>query len=438
MESTDRQRAHRQAVNAWCLYDVGNSAFATTIIAAVFPVYFSIIATTPGEGLPPAYLGYASSGAMLLSACLAPFLGSISDVSGTRKRFLAFFTTLGIVATGLLFTVRNGDWLRALFLYAGGTVGFSSSMIFYDSLLPQLSEKGDTIDEISSRGYAFGYIGGGTLLAINILGIMLLPGTSGYRAAFLSVALWWLLFSIPVFRRVAEPPVVDRADDGVSVTIRKGVGRVVATFRDIRRYRELFLFLIAFWLYNDGVGTIMKLAAIYAAGLLFSPLSIIGALLLTQFVAAPFSILFGKLARKIGGKLAISVGLVWYCLVIGGAMFMTSSWHFWILAVAVGMAQGGVQAISRSTFGLMVPKGKSAEFFGFYDISSKFSGVAGPLFFGVITQYTGSPLPGIGTLLLFFLGGLLVLMKVDIEKGHAAARNETERGGTKRYGDRDS
>lgn len=438
MESTDRKRAHRRAVNAWCLYDAGNSAFATTIIAAVFPVYFSIIAASLEEGLPSAFLGYASSGAMLLTACFAPFLGSISDVSGTRKPFLAFFTTLGIVTTGLLFTVGHGDWLKALFLYAGGTVGFSSSMIFYDSLLPQLAEKGNTIDEISSRGYAFGYIGGGTLLAINILGIMLLPGTSGYRVAFLSVAFWWFLFSIPVFRHVPEPPVVDRAADGATVTIGKGVARVMETFREIRRYRDLFLFLVAFWLYNDGVGTIMKLAAIYAAGLLFSPLSIIGALLVTQFVAAPFSILFGKLARQIGGKLAISAGLIWYCLVTGGAMFMTSSWHFWILAVAVGIAQGGVQAISRSTYGLMVPKGKSAEFFGFYDISSKFSGVAGPLSFGIITQYTGSPLPGIGTLLLFFLGGLLVLLKVDIEKGHAAASNKTERGGSKRYGDRDS
>ncbi|MFP4481760.1 MAG: MFS transporter [Thermovirgaceae bacterium] len=428
MKTADRSLEHRRAVNAWCLYDVGNSAFATTIIAAVFPVYFNIVSATLKEGLSSAYLGYASAGAMLLTAFTAPFLGSISDVSGTRKRFLAFFTTLGIGSTALLYTVDHGDWFRALFLYGGGTIGFSSSMIFYDSLLPQLAEKGNSIDEISSRGYAFGYIGGGSLLALNILCIIMLPETSGYRVAFLSVALWWFLFSIPIFRHVSEPPVVGRGADGAVVAVKKGVGRVVKTFRDIRRYRELFFFLVAFWLYNDGVGTIMKLAAIYAAELLFSPLSIIGALLVTQFVAAPFSILFGKLARKIGGKSAIGAGLVWYCLITAGAMFMSASWHFWILAIAVGMAQGGVQAISRSTFALMVPKGKSAEFFGFYDISSKFSGVAGPLLFGIITQYTESPLPGIGMLMLFFLGGLLLLMKVDIEKGCVAARNNTERG----------
>jgi len=412
---------HHRSVNAWCLYDVGNSAFATTIIAAVFPVYFSIVAVTLKEGQSSAFLGYASSGAMLLSASLAPILGSISDVSGTRKPFLAFFTALGILSTGLLFTVDHGNWLKGLFFYAAGSVGFSSSMIFYDSLLPQLAEKENNIDEISTRGFAFGYIGGGTLLAINVLGIILLPGTLGFRLAFLSVALWWLLFSIPVFRYVPEPPVTGPGGEETAHAIRHGAKRIVRTFRNIRQHRELFLFLLAFWLYNDGVGTIMKLAAIYAAGLLFSPLSIIGALLLTQFVAAPFAILYGKLARKTGGKTAISIGLIWYCLITVTAMFMSASWHFWILAVAVGMVQGGVQAISRSTFGGMIPKGKSAEFFGFYDMSGKFSGVAGPLLFGLITQYTGSPLIGIGVLLLFFIGGFLLLAKVDIEKGRAAA-----------------
>lgn len=421
METSAQTPEHRRAVNAWCLYDVGNSAFATTVIAAVFPVYFSSVAAPLAKSLPSAYLGYASAGAMLVSAFFAPFLGSVSDVSGKRKHFLGVFTALGILSTGLLLTVGLGDWLRALFLYAAGTIGFSSSMIFYDALLPQLARHGKSIDEISSRGYAFGYVGGGTLLAINVLGIIVLPGTLGYRAAFLSVALWWFLFSIPVFRHVPEPPVIGRGGDGTTIAIKGGIGRVAGTFRDIRRYRELFLFLVAFWLYNDGVGTIMKLAAIYAAGMLFSPLSIIGALLLTQFVAAPFSVLFGRLAGKIGGKRTIGAGLLWYCLVTVGAMIMSTAWHFWILAVAVGMAQGGVQAISRSTFGLMVPTGKSAEFFGFYDISSKFSGVAGPLLFGVITQSTGSSLPGIGILLVFFLGGLALLLKVDVAKGMAAA-----------------
>jgi len=316
----------------------------------------------------------------------------------------------------------QGNWLRALLFYVAGSIGFSLSMIFYDALLPQLAYNGKTMDEISSRGYAFGYIGGGTLLALNVLGIILLPGTTGYRIAFLSVSLWWSLFSLPLFLHVPEPPVTVQVR-GRSMAIREGVKRLVDTFREIGRYRNLFLFLIAFWLYNDGVGTIIKLAAIYAAVMQFDPVSIIGALLLTQFVAAPFSVLFARLAKRIGGKGAIGVGLVWYSLITIAAIFMSRQWHFWILAACVGMVQGGVQAISRSTFGLMVPRGKSGEFFGFYDISSKFSGVVGPLLFGIITHSTGSVLPGLGILLFFFLGGFYLLMKVDVEKGVVAAQN---------------
>ena len=423
MKPFDKMSEHLRAVNSWCLYDVGNSAFATVILAAVFPVYFNGMASSLPEGLPAAYLGYSSAGAMLTAALFAPLLGSIADVSGKRKHFLAFFTLIGVLSTGLLYTVDQGDWLRALLFYVAGSIGFSLSMIFYDALLPQLAQNGKTMDEISSRGYAFGYVGGGILLALNVLGIILLPGTIGYRISFLSVSLWWSLFSLPLFLYVPEPTVTGQGSSGRSDTIKNGVKRIVDTFGEIGQYRDLFFFLIAFWLYNDGVGTIMKLAAIYAAVMRFDPVSIIGALLLTQFVAAPFSVLFGRLAKRIGGKGAIGVGLVWYSLITIAAIFMSRQWHFWILAACVGMVQGGVQAISRSTFGLMIPKGKSGEFFGFYDISSKFSGVIGPFLFGVITHFTGSVLPGLGILLLFFLGGLSLLMRVNIEKGVASAQN---------------
>ncbi|KUK59308.1 MAG: Major facilitator superfamily MFS_1 [Synergistales bacterium 53_16] len=423
MKPFDKMSEHLRAVNSWCLYDVGNSAFATVILAAVFPVYFNGMASSLPEGLPAAYLGYSSAGAMLTAALFAPLLGSIADVSGKRKHFLAFFTLIGVLSTGLLYTVDQGNWLRALLFYVAGSIGFSLSMIFYDALLPQLAQNGKTMDEISSRGYAFGYVGGGILLALNVLGIILLPGTIGYRISFLSVSLWWSLFSLPLFLYVPEPTVTGQGSSGRSDTIKNGVKRIVDTFGEIGQYRDLFFFLIAFWLYNDGVGTIMKLAAIYAAVMRFDPVSIIGALLLTQFVAAPFSVLFGRLAKRIGGKGAIGVGLVWYSLITIAAIFMSRQWHFWILAACVGMVQGGVQAISRSTFGLMIPKGKSGEFFGFYDISSKFSGVIGPFLFGVITHFTGSVLPGLGILLLFFLGGLSLLMRVNIEKGVASAQN---------------
>jgi len=289
-------KQYRRVVNAWCMYDWANSAFATTILAAVLPVYYSQVAgsTLSSEAKATAYWSLGLSISLLIVAILSPILGTVSDVMRGKKRFLAVFAGLGILGTALLVVVTTGDWLLASILAILGRIGFNGSLTFYDALLPHVAEEGDR-DRVSARGYALGYLGGGILLAVNVAMIQLLPGTWGPRLSFLSVAIWWAVFSIPLFRRVPEPP---------SATARLGPGervltaslkRLGETLKDIRRYRELFKYLIAFLVYNDGIGTIIGVAAIYGAELGFGSTELVLALLLVQFVAGPYSLIFGSL-----------------------------------------------------------------------------------------------------------------------------------------------
>ncbi len=410
-------------INAWCLYDAGNSAFATTVMAAVLPVYFrEVAAVALPAHLPSTLWGYTSSLSLLFGAILAPILGSMADVSGSKKRFLSAFTLLGVLSTALLFFIGSGDWLPALVLYAIGSLGFSLSMIFYDSLLPHVAPPGQ-INIVSSKGYAWGYLGGGTLLAVNLAAITFIPGTLGARLSFVSVAVWWSIFTIPLLMFIPEPPPEYPLPKGSREILTLGFRQLADTFRQMRSYRELLIFLAAYWLYNDGVGTIIKMAAIYGADKGIGMTQLVGALLITQFVGAPFAILFGRLSLSLGGKRTITIGLAWYSAISLGAFFLEKAWHFWVLAIAVGMVQGGVQAISRSTYGMMIPRAKTGEFFAFYDVFSKFSGVAGPALFALLTQITGSPRLGISSLVLFFGGGIYLLQKVDVEKGIEKAGN---------------
>jgi UMF1 family MFS transporter len=413
-------KAYHSAINAWCMYDWANSAFATTIMAAVLPVYYESVA---GRGLPgntpTVYWGYTSSIALLIGALLAPILGSIADYTGTKKKFLAVFAALGILFTALLVLAGSGDWLLASAFAICGEIGFSAANIFYDSLLPHVA-KAEDMDFVSSKGYALGYLGGGILLAINIAMIMLAPsGTQELmtRLTFVTVAVWWALFSIPLFRRVAEPP---RSTEGIPAgtsAVAGGFERLASTFREMSKYRELVKFIVAFWLYNDGIGTIIKMATIYGAEIGIGQTSLIGALLLTQFVGIPFSLLFGRFGRRIGTKRSIVVGLACYVLISIGGYFMSQAWHFWALAFAVGMVQGGTQALSRSLFGVMAPKAKSAEFFGFYDVSAKFAGILGPALFAVVGQLAGSSRLSIVSLVVFFAVGGWLLTRVDEREG---------------------
>jgi len=427
-------RAYAKIVNAWCMYDWANSAFATTILAAVLPTFYSSVA---GANLEPVqasgYWGYTNTVAMLLVALSAPILGAIADHSGAKKRFLGGFAGLGIIFTSLLVLVSTGDWLMASAFYVLGRVGFAGANSFYDSLLPHVARPED-IDQVSTKGYALGYLGGGLLLVINLAWIMKpewfgLPGAEiASRLSFLSVGVWWALFSIPLFRRVAEPPFVrERGESGNP--FRAGFQRLGRTFSEIRRYRELFKYLVAFWLYNDGIGTIMTMAVIFGAEIGIETTNLIGAILAVQFIGIPFSFAFGWLARRLGTKRSILLALGVYTVIAIGGYFMQTSLHFWILAILVATVQGGSQALSRSLFGRMAPKAKSAEFFGFYDVSSKFAGIVGPALFGVVGQLTGSSRLSIVSLVIFFVIGGGLLLWVDEREGIRLADEENQAAG---------
>ncbi len=290
---------YRRRIRAWVMYDWANSAFATTILAAVLPVYYSQVAgaTLPSPARATAYWSLGVSLALLLTAVLSPILGTISDIKRGKKPFLAIFMGIGVLATGLLVFVNTGDWLLASMLFIVGRVGFSASIVFYDALLPHVAREEDQ-DMVSARGYATGYLGGGLLLAVNIAMIFLLPQDNlGSRLSFLSVAIWWAVFSIPLFRVVPEPPAATVALAPGENVLTATFGRLRNTFGDLRRYRELLKFLIAFLIYNDGIGTIIGVAAIYGAELGFGAIELIAAILLVQFVGIPFSLIFGRLPR---------------------------------------------------------------------------------------------------------------------------------------------
>jgi len=401
---------------SWALYDAGNSAFATTVMAAILPVYYREVAAA---NLPVSsalsYWSSASAAALLLSVITAPFSGAVADARGWKKQGLAVTTLLGVAASAGLAWVGRGQWGLALCLLVLGTLGFSLSSVFYDSLLPHLAAPSE-LDGASSRGYAVGYLGGGILLAVNVAMIARLPAETGMRLSFLTVAAWWALFSVPILVLVPEPPPDPAAAQGGNL-----MGRPFSTLRSLRRYPDAFLFLVAFWLYNDGIGTVIKLGALYASALGIGREHLLGALLATQFVAIPFALAFGRLAGKIGSKAAIFIGLAGYICLSVWAFFLAEPWQFWVLAIGIGTVQGGTQALSRSLFGSMIPPERSAEFYAFYDLSSKFSGIAGPALFTAILQLTGAPRYGALALSLFFLAGMAILRRVDTARGRLAS-----------------
>jgi len=416
-----------KTVYSWALYDWANSAYATTIIAAVLPTYFSKVAAAD---LPPhlatSYWAYSTTIAMLMLVFAAPVLGAYADARKSKLKFLKSFAALGIAFTALLYWIREGDWLMASLFYIFGRIGWSGANIFYDSLLPHIA-KNNEIDQASTLGYAAGYLGGGILLAIN-LGMILSPATfaipdaeTGTRLALGSVAVWWALFSIPLIKNVKEPQTGMLAGSA-GTSVKNAFQRLMVTFKHIKDFKQAFLFLIAFWFYNDGIGTIIVMAVMFGNEIGIGQEHLIGAILAVQLIGIPFTILFGKLALKMTVKRAIYLGLITYTLISIGGYFMQSALHFWILAIVVGMVQGGTQALSRSLFGLMTPKRKSAEFFGFFDVSQKFSGILGPALFGIIGQLTGSSRLSIIALIVFFIGGMYMLEKIHLDEGIRAAQ----------------
>ena len=419
---------HRRELRAWAMYDWAASAFQATIMVAVFPIYFIRVAGEGDAVGASQWWGYANSLAIAIVAFLSPVLGAVADFSAGKKRFLGAFTGLGVAAVAGMWFIHQGDILLAAALYLVASISASGSFVFYESLLPHIAHE-EEVDRVSTAGYALGYLGGGVLLALNLAWIQL-PGVFGIpagtlpsRLSFVSVAVWWLLFSVPLFRRVPEPPRALEVDERPTQSpVRVAFTRLRETFQELRGYRNAFLFLLAFLLYNDGIATIQKMAAPYATELGIPEGITIGAILLVQFVGIPFSFAFGALAGRIGAKRSILLGLgVYVCISVFG-YFITSGRDFLILALMVGMVQGGTQALSRSLFSTMIPRHKSGEFFGFYSVFSKFAGIFGPLLFAFMIGRTGSGRNGILSVIAFFLAGGVLLLFVDTRAGERAAR----------------
>lgn len=428
----DRLGLGRSELRSWALYDWANSAFATTIMAAVLPIYYARVAAgeMPGN-VATAYWGYTVSLSILVIVVLAPVLGAVADFIGAKKRFLGAFLVLGLSGTAALALVGEGDWVLASVLFVLANVGYNGSIVFYDSLLPHIAGP-EEVDRASAGAWAIGYVGGGLLLLVNLVMIQQ-PELFGFadtgvatRWAFVSVAVWWAIFSIPLFRNVPEPdrqpPATGAPTEERVHPLRTGVRRLVGTFRAVRRYPDAFKFLLAFWLYVDGIETIIKMATIYGTEIGIGQGDLIGALLLVQFVGIPFTFAFGGLAGRIGPKRGILLALTVYTVIAVFGYFMQEAWHFWALAIGVGLVQGGAQSLSRSLYATLVPQGRSAEFFSFYSVFRKSAGVLGPLVFGVVAQVSGTSRLGILSLLVFFVGGMLLLSRVDVEAGRRAAR----------------
>ncbi len=419
----------KKIINAWSMYDWANSAFATTIQAAVFGVFYTSTVRQAGlgEADATAYWGYTNAVALLLVSLSGPLLGAVADYGGHRKRYLGTFAGIGIVATGCFVLIGEGQYLFASIIFIIANFGFACANIFYDAFLPSICPESG-MERVSARGYALGYFGGGILLALNAAWISS-PSTFGMadvgtavKASFVSVAVWWFLFSIPIFRVVPDSRAPGRRD-GVSL-LSGGFARLGHTFRRIRSYRQLLLFLVAFWIYNDGIGTVYKMAAVYGAELGFDMSVLISGLLVAQFIGIPCTFLFGKLGAVFGSKRMILVGLSVYTLISFGGYFMATPLHYFILAGAVGVVQGGTQALSRALYGSMVPANQAAEFFGFFSTSAKFAGIAGPLIFGMVSQSTGNSRFSIVSLVVFFALGAVILSRVDVEEGIRVAEEE--------------
>jgi UMF1 family MFS transporter len=411
----------RRPVVAWALYDWANSAFATTVMAGFFPVFFKQYWSVGVEASVSTFrLGLANGVASFVIAVLAPLLGAIADRGGVRVRLLALATVLGAASTGGLYLVQEGQWQLAAVLYGIASLGFWSGVTFYDALLLDVAEDRNELDMVSSFGYALGYIGGGLLFAFNVY-MTLRPGAFGLESAadavrlsFLSVAAWWVLFSVPVvlFVREARPA----QPLGIAAASRAGLRELRVTVEHIRAYKPLVWFLFAYWLYIDGVNTVIKMAVDYGLSLGFPQQSLIAALLLTQFVAFPAALAFGWLGSKIGARNGIFLALAVYAGATIGAYRMDSSFDFYALAVTIGLVQGGVQALSRSYFGSLVPAGKQGEFFGFYNMMGKFAAVLGPMLVGFTALATGSTRAGILSVVLLFVVGAALLWRARIEE----------------------
>ena len=418
-------KENKRAVWSWAFYDWGNSAYSTTVMAGFFPLFFKEYWADPhNPNQSTFYLGMANSIASIVVASLAPLLGSIADQGSAKKKFLIFFAFLGVIMTGGLWMVSQGNWQMAVLFYVIATIGFASGNVFYDSLLPGLASE-ERVDIVSSLGFGLGYLGGGLLFLVNVF-MYLKPeifgisdGATAIKLSFLSVAVWWAVFTIPLILFVPEPKNYDAVD--IKNAIQMGWIQLIQTFDEIRNMKVVGTFLLAYFFYIDGVDTIIKMAVDYGMSLNFSGESLIIALLLVQFVAFPAALIYGQLSSKVGIKTAIMIGIIAYSFITFLGYFITKAWHFYVLAILIGLFQGGIQALSRSLYTRIIPVEKSAEFFGFYNMLGKFAAIIGPALMGTISLVTGSARLGILSILLLFILGAFFLNKVDLDEGKRLA-----------------
>jgi UMF1 family MFS transporter len=428
MTTLERLGLHRRELRAWAMYDWANSAFWTTVIVAVFPPFFSDYAAA---GLPAAEatarFAWSTTFAVTVVALLGPILGAVADYRAVKKKLLAVFMAIGVVATLLMATIDRGNWTYAALLFVVANIGVAASQVFYDSLLPHIAAP-EELDRVSTSGFALGFLGGGVLLLVNLAWILSpqtfgLPDTvAAIKLSFVSVAFWWLIFSIPLMRRVPEPPRALESDEtGTENSIRAALVRVWETFHELRGYRQAFLMLVAFLLYNDGIQTIIRMASIYGTEIGIDRNAQIAAFVVVQFTGIPCSFAFGSLAGRIGPKHAIYLSLAVYIAISILGFFMTTTWQFFALAFLVGTVQGGSQALSRSLFARMIPKHKSSEYFGFFSVFEKFAGIFGPALFAASVTLFGSSRAAHLAVIVFFIDGAPDLTRVAVARGAAQA-----------------
>jgi UMF1 family MFS transporter len=404
---------HRPVLG-WAAYDWANSAFSLSVVTAFFPVLLSEYWNDGADSTLTTFrLGMANGVASLIIAIAAPLLGAIADLAGRRKGLLFLLAALGIVMTGSLYFVARGQWLLGVMCYVFASVGFAGSNSLYDGLMMHVAPASH-YDRVSAYGYALGYLGGALLFAVNVV-MVANPGLFGLateveaiRVAFLMVAVWWLVFSLPLLFWVKEP-----GDAKVGKPIAESFRRLINTIKAIVGQSNLMLFLVAYWLYIDGVFTIIKMAVDYGLSQGLSMQDLIRAILITNFIGFPAALVFGRIGLQIGAKQGLVIALVIYIFVTFAAAFITTSAEFYVLAICIGLVQGGVQSLSRSFFARLIPHRQSAEYFGFFNMIGKFSAVLGPVLAGVVALTFGSQRLGILSILILFIAGLFLLVKVQ-------------------------
>jgi len=409
-------RSFTKEESSWMYYDWANSAYSIIITTAVFPIFYKAAATNAGVDASDstAYLGYTIAIFTFILAMIGPILGTIADYQGYKKKFFTFFFALGVSATALLAFVPSDNWLLLLIVYTFAALGSTGANVFYDAFLIDVTTE-DKMDRVSARGYGLGYIGSTIpfLLAIAIIllaqqEILPISATVASKIAFIITAVWWGLFSIPLFKNVHQRYYIEREPNPIASSFK----RLGTTFKEIKKYRAVFLFLVAYFFYIDGVGTVISMSTAYGTDLGINATNLLIVLFVTQVVAAPFAILYGRLAQKFTGKKMLYVGIFVYIIVCLYAFFLKTTLDFWILAMLVATSQGGIQALSRSYFAKLVPKQKANEFFGFYNIFGKFASIMGPLLVGVTAQITGHSNMGVFSLVILFIIGFIVLTRV--------------------------